>query len=160
MRRSWVQIPSRPPDSAQRTQLSRTTIERGRKRAVTASQGSSISEFESFTCSDRLCLAKTYPDLGSTAHSRRTAQAGFRALGKECLAMDSASSESSRFREALADVPQKPSRGHCGNGFLHRPNAHVSVTTGSHQLSLAWTTAGLPRSAVHSLTGSLRSFGE
>ena len=125
MRRSWVQIPSRPPDSAQRTQLSRTTIERGRKRAVTASQVSSISEFESFTCSDRLCLAKTYPDLGSTAHSRRTAQAGFRSLGKECLAMDPASSERSRSREALADVPQKPSRGHCCNGFLHRPNAHV-----------------------------------
>ena len=39
--------------------------------------------------------------------------------------MDPASSERSRFREALADVPQKPSRGHCGNGFLHRPNAHV-----------------------------------
>ena len=31
----------------------------------------------------------------------------------------------SRFREAMADVPQKPSRGHCCNGFLHRPNAHV-----------------------------------
>ena len=33
--------------------------------------------------------------------------------------------ERSRFREAMADVPQKPSRGHCGDGFLHRPNAHV-----------------------------------
>ena len=64
-------------------------------------------------------------DLGSTAHSRRTAQAGFRSLGTECLAMDPASSERSRFREAMADVPQKPSRGHCCNGFLHRPNAHV-----------------------------------
>jgi len=39
--------------------------------------------------------------------------------------MDPASSERSRFREAMADVPQKPSRGHCRNGFLHRPNAHV-----------------------------------
>ncbi len=39
--------------------------------------------------------------------------------------MDPASSERSRFREALADVPQKPSRGHCGDGFLHRANAHV-----------------------------------
>ena len=39
--------------------------------------------------------------------------------------MDPASSERSRFREAMADVPRKPSRGHCGNGFLHRPNAHV-----------------------------------
>jgi hypothetical protein len=25
----------------------------------------------------------------------------------------------------MADVPQKPSRGHCGDGLLHRPNAHV-----------------------------------
>src|SRR4029077_5327885 len=63
--------------------------------------------------------------LGSIAHSRRTAQAGFRALGKECLAMHPASSERSRFREAMADVPQKSSPGHCCNGFLHRPNAHV-----------------------------------
>ena len=39
--------------------------------------------------------------------------------------MDPASSERSRFREAMADVPQKPSRSHCCNGFLHRPNAHV-----------------------------------
>jgi len=39
--------------------------------------------------------------------------------------MDPASSARSRFREAMADVPQKPSRGHCCNGFLHRPNAHV-----------------------------------
>ena len=39
--------------------------------------------------------------------------------------MDPASSERSRFREAMADIPQKPSRGHCGDGFLHRPNAHV-----------------------------------
>src|SRR6516225_5372880 len=34
-------------------------------------------------------------DLGSTAHSWRTAQAGFRGLGKECLAMDPASHEKS-----------------------------------------------------------------
>src|SRR6516162_11171932 len=39
-------------------------------------------------------------DLGSAAHSRRTAQAGFRSLGKECLAMDPASPE----RCALASV--------------------------------------------------------
>src|SRR5215471_2633395 len=65
------------------------------------------------------------PDLGSAAHSRRTSEVGFRGLGKECLAMDAASSERSRFREAMADVPQKPSRGHCGDGLLHRPNAHV-----------------------------------
>src|SRR5208283_1315096 len=64
-------------------------------------------------------------DLGSTAHSRRTAQAGFRSLGKECLAMDPASPKRSRCGQAMADVPQKPSRSHCGNGFLYRPNAHV-----------------------------------
>jgi hypothetical protein len=64
-------------------------------------------------------------DLGSAAHSRGNAQAGFRSIGKECLAMDPASAERSRFREAMADVPQKPSRSHCRNGFLHRPHAHV-----------------------------------
>src|SRR5262249_9265252 len=64
-------------------------------------------------------------DMGSAAHSRRTSEAGFRGLGKECFAMDPASSERSRSCEAMADVPQKPSRGHCGNGLLHRPNAHV-----------------------------------
>src|SRR5260370_3251054 len=64
-------------------------------------------------------------DLGSAAHSRRTSEAGFRSLGKECLAMDPASSERSRSREAMADVPQKPSRGHCRDGLLYRPNPHV-----------------------------------
>src|SRR6516162_8406772 len=64
-------------------------------------------------------------DLGGAAHSRRTAQAGFRSLGKECLAMDPASPERSRSREAMADVPQEPSRGHCGDGLFHCPNAHV-----------------------------------
>src|SRR6516225_2569912 len=64
-------------------------------------------------------------DLGSAAHSRRTAQAGFRCLGKECLAMDPARSERSKSCKAMADVPQKPSRGHCGDGLFHRPNAHV-----------------------------------
>jgi hypothetical protein len=39
--------------------------------------------------------------------------------------MDPASPERCRFREAMADAPQKPSRGHCGDGLLHRPNAHV-----------------------------------
>jgi hypothetical protein len=65
------------------------------------------------------------PTLGSTAHSRRNSQAGFRSLGKECLAMDPASPERSRSCETMADVPQKPSRGHCGDGLLHCPNAHV-----------------------------------
>src|SRR6516225_7672926 len=64
-------------------------------------------------------------DLGSAAHSRRTAQAGFRGLGKECLAMDAASPERCRSRQAMADIPQKPSRGHCGDRLFHRPNAHV-----------------------------------
>ena len=48
-------------------------------------------------------------DLGSAAHSRRTSQAGFRSLGKECLAMDPASPEKSRPGEAMDDVPQKSS---------------------------------------------------
>src|SRR5882724_11497479 len=64
-------------------------------------------------------------DLGSAAHSRRTTQAGFRALGKERLAMDPASPERSRSREAMADVPQESSRGNCCQGLLYSPNAQV-----------------------------------
>ena len=41
--------------------------------------------------------------------------------------MDPASPERSRSFEAMADVPQKPSRSHCGHGLLHRSNAHVGV---------------------------------
>ena len=48
-------------------------------------------------------------DLESAAHSRRTAQAGFRSCGKECLAMGPASPERSRSREAMADVSQESS---------------------------------------------------
>ena len=66
-------------------------------------------------------------DLGSAAHSRRTAQVGFRALGKECVAMGSACPERSRSREAMADVPQESSRRHCCHGLLYRPNAHFGV---------------------------------
>src|SRR5215471_13603912 len=44
-------------------------------------------------------------NLGSAAHSLRTAQTGFRSLGKECLTMDPASPERSRSRQAMADVP-------------------------------------------------------
>ena len=39
--------------------------------------------------------------------------------------MDPTSSERSRSPEAMADVPQKPSRSHCRDGLLHCPNAHV-----------------------------------
>jgi len=46
-------------------------------------------------------------DLGSTAYSRRTAQAWFRCFGRECLAMDPASPKRSRSREAMADVPSE-----------------------------------------------------
>ena len=35
------------------------------------------------------------------------------------------SCERSRSCEAIADVSQEPSRGHCGDGLLHRPNAHL-----------------------------------
>jgi len=51
--------------------------------------------------------------------------------------MDPASPEKSRPGEAMADVPQKPSRGHCCDGLFHPPHAHVwcsafssSATTG------------------------------
>ena len=39
--------------------------------------------------------------------------------------MGSAISERARSLEAMADVPQESSRGHCCNGFLYRPNAHL-----------------------------------
>jgi hypothetical protein len=39
--------------------------------------------------------------------------------------MDPASPERSRSREPMVDVPQKRSRGHSGDGLLHRPNADV-----------------------------------
>src|SRR5215471_6235655 len=48
-------------------------------------------------------------DPGSAAHSRRTAQAGFQGLGKDCLAMDPARSERSGSYKAMADVSHKPS---------------------------------------------------
>ena len=35
------------------------------------------------------------------------------------------SCERSRSCEAIADVSQEPSRGHCDDGLLHRPNAHL-----------------------------------
>src|ERR1035438_9388816 len=34
--------------------------------------------------------------------------------------MASAKAETSRCRQALADIPAKPSRGHCGDGFFYR----------------------------------------
>jgi hypothetical protein len=63
--------------------------------------------------------------------------------------MDPASSERSRFREAMADVPQKPSRGHCGTvptltfgvpycffviGHDRRKILHFNVTRNPHAL--------------------------
>jgi hypothetical protein len=54
-------------------------------------------------------IAAENPTWGAPAHSRRTAQAGLRSLGEECLAMGSASPETPRSREAMADVPQESS---------------------------------------------------
>jgi len=39
--------------------------------------------------------------------------------------MDPASPERCRSRQAMVDVPQKPSRGHCADGLFHRPNAQT-----------------------------------
>ena len=41
--------------------------------------------------------------------------------------MDAASPEQARPGEAMADVPQKPSRGHCCDGLFHRHNATFGV---------------------------------
>ena len=49
--------------------------------------------------------------------------------------MDPSSSKRSRSREAMADVPQKPSRSHCCDGLLHRPSAHVWCSVPAFSLS-------------------------
>jgi len=41
--------------------------------------------------------------------------------------MDLPSPEKSGPNEAMADVPQQPSRGYCCDGLFHRPNAHFLV---------------------------------
>jgi len=66
-------------------------------------------------------------DPGSAAHSRRTSETGFRCLGKECLAMDPASSERSRFRETMADVPQKPSEAIAAINFFTVPTLTFGI---------------------------------
>ena len=41
--------------------------------------------------------------------------------------MDPASPERCRSRQAMADVPQKPSRGHCGDGLFTVPTLTFGV---------------------------------
>jgi len=57
--------------------------------------------------------------------------------------MDAASPERCRSRQAMADVPQKPSRGHCCDGLFHHVNAHVwcSVLLFHHRPRPAWDPA-------------------
>jgi hypothetical protein len=59
--------------------------------------------------------------------------------------MDPASPEKSRPDEAMADVPQEPSRGHCCDGLFHRTNVHFwcsafssSATTGVRSCTSMW----------------------
>jgi hypothetical protein len=59
--------------------------------------------------------------------------------------MDPANPKRSRSGQAMADVRQKPSRGHCGDGLFHRPNAHV------------WCSVLLSPLASHAIAAS-RSF--
>ena len=76
------------------------------------------------SCSD---LSHSYREsnLGSAAHSRGVAQTGLPSVGNHCLAMASANSENSRFRQTLADVPPEPSRGKYRHGLLHCTDAHI-----------------------------------
>ena len=64
-------------------------------------------------------------DVGSTPHPRRTDEAWLQSLRADSLAMAPASSQKPRSVQALADIPAESPRGHRGDGFLHRADAHV-----------------------------------
>src|ERR1039457_7265988 len=64
-------------------------------------------------------------NLGSTAYSWRVAQARFRSIGTNGFALGSAGPKTSRSRQALADFPEKPSRGHRSDGFFHCADADL-----------------------------------
>jgi len=67
-------------------------------------------------------------NLGSPTHPRGAIKAGLQSIGEHGFPMGSASSETSRFGQALADVLAEPSRGHCSNGLLHGTKAHLWCT--------------------------------
>jgi len=81
-------------------------------------------------------MAAENPTWGAPRIHGELLKLGFDLSEKECLAMDPASPNRSRSCEAMADVPQKPSRGHCCDGLFHRPNAHFGV------LYSSWTREG------------------
>src|ERR1019366_4066922 len=64
-------------------------------------------------------------NLGSAPHSWRVAQARFRSIGTNRFAMGSASTKTSRSRQALADFPEESSRGDRSDGLLHRADTDL-----------------------------------
>src|ERR1019366_3009353 len=58
-------------------------------------------------------------NLGSTTNSWRVAQARLRSIGTNGFALGAASPKTCGPHQALADFPEEPSRGHCGDGFFH-----------------------------------------
>ena len=65
------------------------------------------------------------PSWGAPRIHGELRKLGFELSEKECLAMDPASPERSRSREAMADVSQESSRSNCCDGLLYSPNAHI-----------------------------------
>src|ERR1039458_6565617 len=64
-------------------------------------------------------------NLGRAPYSWRATQARLRSIGTNGFAMGSASAKTSRSRQALADFPEEPSRGHCSDGFFHCADADL-----------------------------------
>ena len=92
-------------------------------------------------------------NLGSAPHSWRVAQARLRSIGTNGFAMGSASPKTSRSHQALADFPEEPSRGHCGDGFFHCADADLrrSVLLLRHRprpASVGLLTAALARATL------------
>jgi hypothetical protein len=65
------------------------------------------------------------PDVGSTPHSWRAAEAGLPCIGANRLTLAATRPEESGCGQALGDVLTKPSRGNCSNGLLHSADDHV-----------------------------------
>ena len=57
---------------------------------------------------------------GCTAHSWRVAEARLRGIGTNGVTLGATGAETSRPREALADVPEESSGGDRSHGFFHR----------------------------------------
>src|ERR1700730_16343111 len=64
------------------------------------------------------------PDLGRTADSWRTSDAGPRSVGANHLPLDEACTQRPRTGPALAGLPEESLRGHRSDGLFHGANDH------------------------------------